>query len=316
MRKGPRLNGRSLPHPIPYQGSKRLVAREIVAYFPGDVDTLIEPFAGSAAVTILAAASGLAKRFAISDSNAPLMALWDEIVSRPDALASAYAALWTEQEGDERAFYDRIRAEFNRSHRPDHLLYLLARCVKASVRYNAFGEFNQSPDNRRKGTRPCAMERHIHRTARLLAGRTHLKTGDFRDALSTAAPADLIYMDPPYQGVVAGRDRRYWGNLSYAEFVEALAALNESGLSYIVSYDGRNGLRSYGEALPASLRLRHLSLSAGRSSQATLLGRNQQTIESLYLSSALVARLRKSGRDRVIRAMPNDAHTTPGQLAL
>jgi DNA adenine methylase len=45
--------------------------------------------------------------------------------------------------------------------RPDYFLYLLARCVKGSVRYNANGEFNQSPDNRRKGMRPDFMRSNI-----------------------------------------------------------------------------------------------------------------------------------------------------------
>ena len=34
----------NLPHPIPYQGSKRILARFILEYFPNEVDTLIEPF--------------------------------------------------------------------------------------------------------------------------------------------------------------------------------------------------------------------------------------------------------------------------------
>ena len=44
-----------IPHPIPYQGSKRGIAEAILAYFPQHVTRLIEPFAGSAAVTLAAA---------------------------------------------------------------------------------------------------------------------------------------------------------------------------------------------------------------------------------------------------------------------
>ena len=52
-------------------------------------------------------------------------------------------------------------------------------------------------------------------------------------------------------------------------------------------YDGRTGDKSFGEPLPASLQLRHLEVCAGRSTQATLLGRTDVTYESLYLSPAL-----------------------------
>lgn len=146
-----------VPHPIPYQGSKRIIAPDILCYFPTDVQTLYEPFAGSGAVSLAAAATRRATRFVLSDSNAALVALWDDIINRPDAIARAYEDLWHAQSGSEREFYDTIRREFNCEPRPDRFLYLLVRCVKASVRYNAYGEFNQSPDNRRKGTRPSTM---------------------------------------------------------------------------------------------------------------------------------------------------------------
>src|SRR5699024_337348 len=38
-------SGSRVPHPIPYQGSKRALASTILAFFPDHVRTLIEPFA-------------------------------------------------------------------------------------------------------------------------------------------------------------------------------------------------------------------------------------------------------------------------------
>src|ERR1700678_638408 len=101
----------------------------------------MDPFAGSAAIAIAVAANNLAERFAISDFNQPLIQLWREIIDTPEKLARRYESLWREQHSDRRRFYDKVRDEFNQDQQPDHLLYLLARCVKASVRYNAKGEF-------------------------------------------------------------------------------------------------------------------------------------------------------------------------------
>jgi DNA adenine methylase len=157
-----------VPHPIPYQGSKRGLARTITSYFPQDPARLVEPFAGSAAVSLAAAYYGKADRFLLNDLNHALMALWDEIINQPASIADAYATLWKAQAGREREYYDLVRTQFNRTQRPDYLLYLLARCVKASVRYNAYGEFNQSPDNRRKGAHPDTMRGHIVGASRLL----------------------------------------------------------------------------------------------------------------------------------------------------
>ncbi|HEX6289443.1 MAG TPA: DNA adenine methylase [Herpetosiphonaceae bacterium] len=280
-----------IPHPIPYQGSKRKLARAIVACFPERVDRLIEPFAGSAAVTIAAAHHQAAQRFVLNDANAPLMELWRAIIEQPHDLARRYEHLWHEQQGRERSYYDEVRAAFNRAHAPHDLLYLLARCVKAAVRYNAQGAFNQSADHRRKGMRPQTMRQQIVAAAHLLRGRVALAAGDYREALHLATTKDVVYLDPPYQGVWGLRDPRYIQGLACDAFVATLHDLNERSIAYIVSYDGRTGAKHFGQPLPGWLKLTHLEIDAGRSAQATLLRRSSRTIESLYLSEALVRRI-------------------------
>jgi DNA adenine methylase len=65
------------PHPIPYQGSKRLLAPAILACFPKNPIRLLEPFAGAAAVSIAAVLKGRADRIVLNDINEPLMRLWE-----------------------------------------------------------------------------------------------------------------------------------------------------------------------------------------------------------------------------------------------
>ncbi len=280
------------PHPFPCQGSKRNLARRILSFFPEGVGRLGEPFCGSGAVSLAAAAARRASPFWLNDRNAPLMDLWDAILTRPEGLAGEYRALRERQEPDPRAFFLRIRSEFNRSHRPDHLLFLLARIVKGSVRYSLAGDFDQSPDHRRSGMRPETMRRNLIAVSALLSGHTRTTARDYREVLEEVDERDLIYLDPPYQGASPGGDRRYCDGVGYRPFAEALEVMNRRNLSFIVSYDGRTGNKAHGELLPAHLRLEHLSIHAGRSSQATLLGRRLETVESLYLSPVLTDRLR------------------------
>jgi DNA adenine methylase len=197
------------PQPFPCQGSKRNLAPAILRYIPKGVDTLIEPFAGSAAITIAAAANHLAEKFIINDFNQPLIKLWGEIINAPEKLARRYESLWREQHTDRRRFYDKVRDRFNQDQQPDHLLYLLARCVKAFVRYNAGGDFNQSPDNRRNGMLPGAMRKNLLATSALLRGRTECLSLDYKEIVARATTEDVVYMDPPYQGVCGERDPRY-----------------------------------------------------------------------------------------------------------
>ncbi|MFQ5632152.1 MAG: Dam family site-specific DNA-(adenine-N6)-methyltransferase, partial [bacterium] len=284
-------NNISIPHPFPYQGSKRKIASKILRCFPNNVECLIEPFCGAAAVSIAAAVHNLAKSFYLNDLNEPLMKLWKEILESPNLLANQYKQLWDDQHSDRKEFFNNIREKFNLSQEPYQLLYLLARIVKGSVRYSAEGTFNQSADNRRSGMRPRTMMMQIFGVSALLKGRTKISAVDFRQVFPYARKQDLIYMDPPYQGTSFTRDHRYYGGLSFDEFVDSLYTLNDAQISYIISYDGQTGNKSHGLRLPDELSLKHLHIHAGRSTQATLLGSHEDTIESLYLSPALVERL-------------------------
>lgn len=280
-----------IPHPIPYQGSKRNIAQAILSFFPNHINTLIEPFAGSAAISIAAAFYKKASKFYINDINKPLIKLWQEIVNNPEKISIDYEKLWNDQLGREREYYDLIRDKFNATEQPRYFLYLLARCVKASIRYNSNGEFNQSPDNRRKGRNPKNMRNDIFAVSDLLKNKVSFSSKDYHDVLQEAQEKDLIYMDPPYQGVSKTKDPRYFSIVTIIDLIKTLEELNLKNLSYILSYDGKRGDRTYGRNLPAELGLHHIELKVGRSSQSTLLGGKDITYESLYLSPALVSKL-------------------------
>ena len=288
---------RGIPHPIPYQGSKRLLAPLILERFPDSVATFYEPFAGSAAMSLAAAAWAPDTRLRIGDSLAPLVGIWSLILADPTRLAADYERLWHAQQADPRGFYDETRSAFNDDGGPARLLYLLARCVKNAVRFSRSGDFNQSPDNRRLGRRPAKMRDHILRAHGLLRGRAETSPGDYADLIRGATPNDLVYMDPPYQGTSGPADRRYHQPFDRARFVSELGGLIDRGVPFIVSLDGRTGAKTYGPELPAGLGLTRVVLHAGRSSQATLSGRVTETYESLYLSPGLAregAPLRRS----------------------
>jgi DNA adenine methylase len=273
-----------IPQPIPYQGSKRGLAKAILSFFPKRFDTLIEPFSGSAAVSLAAAANKQATHFHINDSNRALMQLWEEIINNPHELADNYTLLWTKQGNREKDFYSEIRDKFNKEPRSDYFLYLLARCIKASVRYNSKGEFNQSPDNRRRGREPKSMRQDILISSRLLRNRTKITSLDYKVVLKNASENDLVYMDPPYQGVCTGKDPRYYETINFDEFIEQIEQLNARDVPFIISYDGRKGDKVYGKEIPGDLGVKRIEIDAGRSTQSTLLGRNENTYESLYLS--------------------------------
>lgn len=248
---------------------------------------LVEPFCGSAALSIAAAARGRSQEFWLNDFNKPLAELLALIINSPKDLSRFYNELWRADHADALEHYYEVRESFNRGHDARLLLYLLARCVKGAVRYNGEGLFNQSPDKRRLGTRPETMKENIASISTLLRGKTIVTSLSYGDVLANVRGSDVVYMDPPYQGVCGERDSRYFAGISFDDFVVELERLNRKCIRYLVSYDGRLGDRIYGKALPAKLNLTLVEIEAGRSSQATLLGRSEMTVESLYLSPEL-----------------------------
>lgn len=281
----------TLPQPFQYQGSKRALASLILRYLPERVTRLVEPFCGSAAVSIAAAARGRATEFWLNDQNKPLAELLALMINNPVELAKSYEELWRADHDDALEHYYQVREQFNRHQDARLLLYLLARCVKGAVRYNGEGLFNQSPDKRRLGTRPETMKQNIAAVSALLRGKTIVTSSSYEDVLANVRPDDVVYLDPPYQGVCGERDSRYFSGISFDDFVAELEGLNHRYIRYLVSYDGRLGNRVYGKPLPAKLHLTLVEIQAGRSSQATLLGRSEVTVESLYLSPALADEL-------------------------
>lgn len=285
------MNGR-VPHIVQYQGSKRILAPQILQYMPRRFKRLVEPFSGMAAISIAVAAEGRAETYRINDLNKQIIDLLECAVNSPEDLITRYSGIWNEQfsyPAGHLEHYYHVRDRYNDGeHSPEIMLYLLARCVKGAVRYGKNGNFNQSPDKRRNGTNPQNLSKNVRHISMLLKGRVAFSAVDYAGIFHLAEPGDLVYMDPPYQGVSDTKDSRYLSGVSFDEFADALEILNCKGIDFIVSYDGACGGQSYGKELPERLNCKKIMLNAGVSSQSTLLGRRDTTFEALYLSEGLI----------------------------
>jgi DNA adenine methylase len=281
---------RSVVHPVPYQGSKRKLAPIILDYFPLRARKLIEPFAGSAAVSLAALHFSKVEHVHLNDVLSPLIKLWQSIADTPKATADGYDSLWHQQIDDPRSFYEKTRSEFNEDQCPIKLLYLLARCVKSAVRFNQQGQFNQSADHRRLGAQPARMRKNIEGASKLLKGRLSTSSSDYSEVLTRATAEDIVYLDPPYQGTSGGKDQRYVQQLDFKLLTQNLDFLLQKRIPFILSFDGRCGAKHYGEILPKEMGLTRLEVTTGRSSQATLNGESSHSFESLYISPFLCGR--------------------------
>lgn len=274
--------------PFQYQGSKRLIAPTILHKLQLTPESiLVEPFAGSAAVSVRAAIEKRVRSFWINDTNKPLIDLWESIIEEPDRLIEQYSKLWHAQTNNPKTFYFEVRERFNHSHKPADFLYLLARAVKGAVRYNSAGHFNQSPDNRRLGTHPRTLAKRLRLTSHNLKGRTRLTSMDYREMPKFFESGQVWYMDPPYEGVSSTRDSRYSRVVHRSDFEDFLKVIMDLEVPFVLSYDGRTGMKTYGSPLPTEFGLERVEFDAGRSTSATLLGRKERTTEFIYVSPEL-----------------------------
>ena len=300
------MNG-TTPHIVQYQGSKRNLAPQILQYIPKRFNRLIEPFAGMAAITIAVSKQKRAERYLLNDLNGPLVNLLREAITNPQQLIESYAKVWNEQltyQGGSVEHYYKIREDFNNGNQSAaNMLYLLARCVKGSVRYSSSGQFNQSPDKRRMGTHPQNLARNIFMISSYLKDKTDFSSMDYREVARSARPGDVVYMEPPYQGVCSSRDNRYFSGIDFHDFVVCVEELNSRGIDFIISYDGTCGDKQYGIDLPTELGLRKIMLNAGLSSQSLLLGKKETTVEALYLSHNLREAVTPVAQEQILFAL-------------
>ena len=90
------MNGKT-PHIVQYQGSKRILAPQILQYMPHRFSRLLEPFSGLAAVSIAVAIEKRAENYIINDLNEPIVKLLESAVETPERLVDKYKTLWFDQ---------------------------------------------------------------------------------------------------------------------------------------------------------------------------------------------------------------------------
>lgn len=102
------------PHLIPYQGSKRKLANQILGLIQHEVKgDIYEPFAGSAAITLAAASAEIGNGYVIGDKFSPLIDLWELIIDKPQYVSQIYSEIWNAQLSDPKAHFLKVRNEFN-----------------------------------------------------------------------------------------------------------------------------------------------------------------------------------------------------------
>jgi len=263
-------------------GNKQRFAHEIAGWFPEHYRTYREPFIGSGAVLATVAPD----RALASDALAPLIDLYQLVLSDPESLIDGYGSRWhTLMAGDKAKEYRQIRCAYNASPNPHDLLFLSRSCYGGVIRFSRKGEMN-TPCGAHRPVSPDSFRQRVALWRPRLQN-TEFVHQDFEASMDAAQEGDLVYCDPPYkdsQATLYGAQ-----GFSLSRLMAAIARCKARGVRVALSIDGtkRSGRKSVNIDSPDGLFETVLMVNCGRS----MLRRFQmsgQTLESEVVADRLL----------------------------
>lgn len=268
---------------IKWSGSKRSQAKEIIKFFPQEIDTYYEPFVGGGSVIRRLLSSDVrVQRYICSDLNNDLIELWNLIKNQPIEIANAYEDMWHELNKDDdkerkKQYFYSVRERFNKYRNPLDFMFIMRTTTNGMPRYNQQGNFNNSFHITRNGIHPNKLKNILIQWSELLnLHDVQFICQDYR--MVKPKQDDFMYLDPPY----ANTKGMYYGALEYDELWDWL---RKCECGYILSFNGVSGDVDNTYEVPKDIYDKHVYLLSGNSSFKRIIGKSNDSIvyESLYI---------------------------------
>lgn len=260
---------------IKWSGSKRLLADEIIKYFPNNINTYYEPFLGGGSILLRLSP----KNAVCVDINESLIDFWNKLKKSPEILVSCYQKEWNLLQNDYREFFV-VRDRYNIAPTGEDLLFLSRTCVNGLIRYNKNGKFNNSLHYSRKGINPDTLSGILFEASKQIQNYNFF-SGDYSQILSQVSSGDFVYLDPPYYNT----KNMYFGKIDYDKLWDFLRELNKKGVKYALSFDGTSEQRKYDYAVPKDLYKRQILIKGLKSTFNKVIDKNlNNTMESIFLN--------------------------------
>ncbi len=242
-------------------GNKQRMAHEICAYFPESFGAYHEPFVGSGAVL----ATLQPKRAFASDTFAPLIEIWQTLLTDPAKLKRWYAERHAQMMAGEKVVeYEKIKASYNRNPNGADFLYLCRSCYAGVVRFRQADGYMSTPCGPHTPIPPASFAARVDEWHKRTKG-AEFERMDYREAMSRAKPGDVVYCDPPYthsQAILYGAQ-----TFRLRDLLTTIAECKERGVFVALSIDGtkRSGDKVCDLPIPEGLFEREVLVDCGRS---------------------------------------------------
>ena len=223
---------------VKWAGGKRSLVPTLAPHFPDQIGTYWEPFVGGGAVFF--AFARRIDRAILSDTNEELVLTYQVVKNDVEALIGQ---LWQhKRKHEERAgqtyedgktYYLRVRdaAPSDPIEIAARFIYLNKTCYNGLYRVNSKGKFNV-PEGRYKNPDICNVDR-LREASQALQNAT-IRVGDFASIVQPGR-SDLVYCDPPYDGVFTSYQASGFGGSDQERLRNAANGWMRSGARVVLS---------------------------------------------------------------------------------
>ena len=236
---------------VKWAGGKRSLIPALAHHFPDRIGTYWEPFVGGGAVFF--AFARRIKHAILSDTNEELVLAYQVVKSDVEALIERLRRHKRQHERraghtykDGKTYYARVRAcePSDPVEIAARFIYLNKTCYNGLYRVNSQGRFNV-PEGRYRNPDICNAARL--REASQALRNAAIRVGDFASVVQPARH-DLVYCDPPYDGVFTGYQASGFGENDQERLRDAANAWTRSGARVVLSNADTPAMRKlYGD---------------------------------------------------------------------
>lgn len=223
--------------PLNYTGGKYKLLPQILPYFPDDINTFIDLFAGGCNVGVNVKAKNIICNDICSEVI-NLMSEWNKLNSK-EALQilsntiERYSLSKTNEEG-----FKSIRLDYNNGNKSWDMFYaMLTNAFNYQIRFSKQGNYNMPFGRNRSSFNKVLQKNFIKYIDKLNDINIEFISKDFRELnMDNLNSNDFLYADPPYLISCASyNESDGWNEDKEHALLELLDKLNDKGVKFALS---------------------------------------------------------------------------------
>lgn len=222
--------------PTNYSGSKSKIMDQLLMYFPKDVDTFYDVFAGGLSVSM----NTNYNNTIANDIISPLIEFYKNLqkASRTGSVDDEISKILDHKINKEsQEEYNSVRSKFNETLDPYLFFAVVCSSTNNMMRFNKSFKYNQTfgkrtiNDNTIKKIRDyCSVlkDKNIKFTS-------HHFSNFFQIYLSKITNKDFVYLDPPYFDISEAGYNSLWGSKEELYLLDTIDHMDQSGIRFALS---------------------------------------------------------------------------------